>query len=515
MKSFEWGQIWPELKEFEELGRHRRVVPVVMKILVDDAAPVSLYRALADSNVGTFLLESAESDGTWSRWSFIGVSSRAWMTAVDGTATWYGDVPEGLIREGTTMEALNSALSELTSEPIEGLPPLTGGLVGTLGWDTLYDWWPHLRREAVAELPTPDAALCLVDELVVVDHRENCVWIIANAINRNNTPEGVERAWQDAVDRVTSIRERLNRPISARAAGLVDAEIPQPQWRVTKDEFKSSLDAAKNYIDAGEANQVVVSQRADIDVPADPLDVYRVLRSINPSPYMLFLRLPDGSKGGFTLVGSSPETLMRVTDRKVMTFPIGGTRPRPTDPLDDARVIEELKADPKEVREHMMLLDLSKDDLEKVCDPDTIEVFDPMAIKLFSHVIHITSTVIGQLREGMTSADCLAATFPAGTLSGAPKERSVGIIDELEPARRGLYGGVTGYFDFSGNADLAITIRTAIIKDGQASVQAGAGVVAQSDSEYEYNETLDKAGAAIKAIQIASQLAERDFSPNP
>lgn len=251
MKSFEWGQIWPELKEFEELGRHRRVVPVVMKILVDDAAPVSLYRALADSRVGTFLLESAESDGTWSRWSFIGVSSRAWMTAVDGTATWYGDVPEGLIREGTTMEALNSALSELTSEPIEGLPPLTGGLVGTLGWDTLYDWWPHLRREAVAELPTPDAALCLVDELVVVDHRENCVWIIANAINRNNTPEGVERAWQDAVDRVTSIRERLNRPISARAAGLVDAEIPQPQWRVTKDEFKSSLDAAKNYIDAG------------------------------------------------------------------------------------------------------------------------------------------------------------------------------------------------------------------------------------------------------------------------
>ena len=226
-------------------------------------------------------------------------------------------------------------------------------------------------------------------------------------------------------------------------------------------------------------------------------------------------RLPDGSKDGFTLVGSSPETLMRVTDRKVMTFPIGGTRPRPTDPLDDARVIEELKADPKEVREHMMLLDLSKDDLEKVCDPDTIEVFDPMAIKLFSHVIHITSTVIGQLREGMTSADCLAATFPAGTLSGAPKERSVDIIDELEPARRGLYGGVTGYFDFSGNADLAITIRTAIIKDGQASLQAGAGVVAQSDSEYEYNETLDKAGAAIKAIQIASQLAERDFSPNP
>lgn len=515
MKNFEWGQVWPELDEFADLGRNRRVVPVVTKILVDDAAPVSLYRALADSNVGTFLLESAEADGTWSRWSFIGVSSRAWMTSVDGTATWHGDVPEGLQREGSTMDVLNSALAELTSEPIDGLPPLTGGLVGTLGWDTLYDWWPHLRTDAPTEVPTPDASLCLADDLVAVDHRENCVWIIANAINRNNTPDGIERAWHDAVERVGSIRERLNRPISARASAIGDAEVPQPQWRVTKDEFEAAIQTTIDHIIAGEAGQVVVSQRADIDSPADPLDVYRVLRSINPSPYMLYLRLPDGTESGFTIVGSSPETLMRVSDGQVMTFPIGGTRPRPADPLEDARVIEELKADPKEVDEHMMLVGLSTKDLEKVCEPGSVDVVDLMAIKTFSHVIHITSTVIGQLREDVTSADCLAATFPAGTLAGDPRERAVEIISELEPARRGIFGGVTGYFDFSGNADLAITIRTAVIKDGKASVQAGAGVVAESDPAYEYEETQNKAGAVLKAIQIASQLAERGFSPTP
>lgn len=515
MRNFEWGEIWPQLQEFRDLGKNRRVVPVVTKILVDDAAPIALYRALADSQVGTFLLESAESDGTWSRWSFIGVSSRAWMTTFDGVATWHGDVPEGLLRQGSTIDVLGSALDELTSEPIDGLPPLTGGLVGTVGWDTLYDWWPHLRHEAPAELPTPDAALCLADDLVVVDHRENCVWIIANAINRNNTPEGIESAWQDAVERVGAMCERLNHPISARAAIITEIEVPEPRYRVTKDEFTDMITASKGYIDSGDVGQVVVSQRVDIDSPADPLDVYRVLRSINPSPYMLFLRLPDGSADGFTIVGSSPETLMRVSDGVVMTFPIGGTRPRPDDPLEDARVIEELKADPKEVHEHMMLLDLSKEDLKKVCDPETIEVHDLMTIKLFSHVIHIASTVTGRLREGATTADCLAATFPAGTLSGSPKERSVEIIDELEPSRRGSFGGVTGYFDFSGNADLAITIRTAVIKDGKAFVQAGAGIVAESDPECEYTETQNKAGAAIRAIQIASQLAEPDLSPNP
>ncbi|VEI12385.1 chorismate-binding protein [Trueperella bialowiezensis] len=513
MKNLEWGQIWPSLNEFADLGKSRRVVPVVTKILVDDAAPVGLYRALADSRVGTFLLESAESDGTWSRWSFIGVAARAWMTTFDGTATWHGDVPEGLLREGTTMEVLESALTELTSEPIDGLPPLTGGLVGTLGWDTLYDWWPDLRRKAPQEHTTPDAALCLADDLVVVDHRENCVWIVANAINRNNTPEGIERAYEDAVARVHAVRENLNRPASAHAATMSNVPAPQPQWRVSEEEFVAALDRAKAYIEAGEAEQIVVSQRADIDSPADPLDVYRVLRAINPSPYMLFLRLPDGTESGFTIVGSSPETLIRVTDGQAMTFPIGGTRPRPADPLDDARVIEELKADPKEVNEHMMLVELSKSDLAKVCDPQSIEVVDLMAIKVFSHVIHITSTVIGTLNEGTTIADCLAATFPAGTLSGSPKQRSVEIIDELEASRRGIFGGVTGYFDFSGNADLAITIRTAIVKDGKASVQAGAGVVAESDSHYEYTETQNKAGAAIRAIQLASQLSESAFSP--
>ncbi|MDP9805511.1 anthranilate synthase component 1 [Trueperella bonasi] len=508
MRNFTWGQIRPRLDEFEQLGKSRRVIPVVTKVFLDDAAPVALYRALADSKVGTFLLESAESDGSWSRWSLIGVSSRAWMTTFEGKAAWHGDVPEGIRKDGTTLDVLNSALAELTSEPIDGLPPLTGGLVGTLGWDTLYDWWPSLRRETPSDHVTPDAALCLADDVVAVDHRENCVWIIANAINRNNTPEGIERAWHDAVERVNAIKERLNRPRSAHPATVTQSDVPEPQWNMSQEEFEQKIRATQDYIAEGQASQIVISQRADIESPADPLEVYKELRSINPSPYMLYLRLPDGTQTGFTLVGSSPETLVRVAEGQVMTFPIGGTCPRPADPLDDARVIEELKADPKEVHEHMMLVDLSKEDLAKVCELGTIEVVDKMNIKKFSHVIHITSTVIGELRNGVTSADCLAATFPAGTLSGSPKQRAVEIIDELEPTRRGVFGGVTGYFDFSGNSDLAITIRTAVIKDGRASVQAGAGVVAESDPEYEYHETRNKAGASIKAIQIASQLAK-------
>lgn len=504
-----WGRIWPTLDEFSQRAQESRVVPVVKKILVDDAAPIVLYRLLAQSKPGTFILESAERDGTWSRWSFIGVSSRASLIARDGVARWHGDLPEGLVEEGRTIDVLQSALAELHSQPIEGLPPLTGGLIGALGWDVLYDWEPTLAKNAPSDTETPDVALCLADDMIAVDHQENAIWLIANAINRNNTAEGVERAYDDAVARIDAMTKALRDPVTlSPAVSIDDVALVEPQLHTSQPNFEEAVLRAKEAIVDGEVFQVVISQRADVECTADPLDVYRVLRTINPSPYMYYLRLHDDeSEAGFSVVGSSPETLMKSIDGRVTTFPIAGSRPRGKDPLEDHELAEELLKDPKEVSEHVMLVDLSRNDLAKVCVPGSVEVVDIMRIKRFSHIMHITSTVTGELRDDVSAVDALAATFPAGTLSGAPKPRAIELIDSLEPTRRGIYGGVVGYFDFSGNADLAIAIRTAVIADGQARVQAGAGIVYDSVPTTEFIETKNKAAAAVRAIQIANRLA--------
>lgn len=508
VRSLKWGEVWPSLEEFTELGKTRRVVPVVMKVLVDDAAPVALYRLLAQSKPGTFILESAERDGTWSRWSFIGTSSRASLVSRDGVATWFGDVPEGVKIQGSTLEVLESALTDLKSEALDGLPPLTGGLIGALGWDVLYDWEPQLRKKAPTNHDTPDVAMCLADDLIAVDHQENAVWIIANAINRNNTAEGIGDAYNDALQRIEQTRIKLTMEYSLHPAVVGENKQSEPTLQTSQPDFEAAVRQAKEAIVDGEVFQVVLSQRMDVECAADPLDVYRVLRTINPSPYMYYLRLSDTENpDGFSVVGSSPETLMKAIDGKITTFPIAGSRPRGKDPLEDHELAEELLKDPKELSEHVMLVDLSRNDLAKVCRPGTVEVVDMMHIKRFSHIMHITSTVTGELRDDVGPVDCLAATFPAGTLSGAPKPRAIELIDELEPFRRGIYGGVVGYFDFSGNADLAIAIRTAVISRGKASVQAGAGIVADSVPETEFVETKNKAAAAVRAIQIAGVLA--------
>lgn len=506
-KTIEWGQVWPSRAEFRELAKTRRVIPVATKILLDGASPVTIYRTLADSKPGTFILESAERDGTWSRWSFIGVSSRASLVMRGGHAHWIGDVPEGIELEGSTLDVLRSALNELASEPVAGLPPLTGGLVGALGWDVLYDWEPTLRHEAPVEHTTPDVSMALCDDLVVVDHKDSAVWLIANAINRNNTAQGVDEAWASALERLDAMRAKLSEPVSLNPAERVDVPLAEPQMRTSKPVFEANVERAKEAIRDGEVFQVVLSQRADVDSAADPIDIYRMLRAINPSPYMYYLQLADDENPeGFAMVGSSPETLLKAQDGRAMTFPIAGSRPRGADPLEDHELAQELLKDPKEISEHVMLVDLSRNDLAKICEPGTVEVSEMMSIKKFSHIMHITSTVTGKLRDDVTGIDALAATFPAGTLSGAPKPRAIEIIDELEPARRGLYGGVVGYFDFSGNSDLAIAIRTAIISRGRASVQAGAGIVADSVPETEYIETTNKAAAALRAVQLAEAL---------
>lgn len=501
-----WGATWPALDEFRGLAGTRRVIPVVRRLLADDTTPVGLYRTLAGGRPGTFVLESAEQDGSWSRWSFVGVRSRATLTVRDGRAVWTGDVPAGVPTEGDPLAVLGETLEVLRTPAVPGLPPLTGGLVGALGWDVVRHWEPTLPAAAPDELGVPEMTLLLASDLAVTDHRDGSVWLVANAINFDGTDARVDEAHADAVARLDAMQEALLRPAAPAAAHLVDAPAPTLEFRSTAAEYEAAVARGQEAIVDGEVFQVVLSQRLDLDCPAAPLDVYRVLRTINPSPYMYYLQLQDADGHDFAVVGSSPETLVKVTEGHVTTFPIAGSRPRGATPEEDRALHDELLADPKERAEHLMLVDLSRNDLVKVCEPATVEVVEFMAVRRFSHIMHICSTVVGRLRAGATALGAFTATFPAGTLSGAPKPRAIALIDEIEPARRGIYGGTVGYFDLAGDMDMAIAIRTALIRDGRASVQAGAGIVADSVPATEYQESRDKAAAAVRAVQVASRL---------
>jgi anthranilate synthase component 1 len=501
-----WGTTWPAVEEFRDLAATRRVIPVVRRLLADDTTPVALYRTLAAGRPGTFILESAEQDGSWSRWSFVGVRSRATLTVRDGRAVWTGDVPAGVPLDGDPLAVLSETLEVLRTPAVPGLPPLTGGLVGALGWDVVRHWEPTLPAAAPDELGVPEMTLCLASDLAVTDHRDGSVWLVANAINFDGTDARVDEAHADAVARLDAMQDALLRPAAPAAARLTDAPAPELEFRSSQAEYEQAVAAGKEAIVDGEVFQVVLSQRLDLDCPAAPLDVYRVLRTINPSPYMYYLQLQDADGHDFAVVGSSPETLVKVSEGHVTTFPIAGSRPRGATPEEDRALHDELIADPKERAEHLMLVDLARNDLVKVCEPATVEVVEFMAVRRFSHIMHICSTVVGRMRAGATALGALTATFPAGTLSGAPKPRAIALIDQIEPARRGIYGGTVGYFDLAGDMDMAIAIRTALIRDGRASVQAGAGIVADSVPATEYQESRDKAAAAVRAVQIAARL---------
>ncbi|AEG44219.1 anthranilate synthase component I [Isoptericola variabilis] len=503
-----WGATWPRLETFRELARDRRVIPVVRRVLADDVTPVGLYRTLAQGRPGTFVLESAEASGVWSRWSFVGVASRATLSSDGGQAVWTGDVPVGVPTSGDVLDVLGATLEALRTPPIEGLPPLTGGMAGALGWDVVRHWEPTLPATAPDELGVPELTLCLATDLVAVDHHTGSVWLVANAINADDTDERVDEAHADAVARLDALAARLAAPAPGVRTILrdeADVVVPELEFRSTRDEFEAAVRAGQEAIRDGEVFQVVLSQRLDLDCPADPLDVYRALRTINPSPYMYYFHLTDPAGRDFAVVGSSPETLVKVTEGHVTTYPIAGSRPRGATVEEDVALGEELLADPKERAEHLMLVDLSRNDLVKVCEPTSVEVVEFMATRRFSHIMHLCSTVVGRLRPGATALDALRATFPAGTLSGAPKPRAIALIDELEPASRGIYGGTVGYFDLGGNMDMAIAIRTAFIRDGRASVQAGGGIVADSVPALEYAESRNKAAAAVRAVQLAAR----------
>lgn len=508
------GHATPDLEGFRRLAQGRRVIPVVRRLLADAQTPVGLYRALCGERAGTFLLESAEHGRSWARYSFIGVRCAAMLTEINGEATWLGHAPAGVPHGGDPVAALRQTIDLLHTERIPGLPPLTGGMVGYAAYDAVRRW-ERVPDGNPDELGVPEIGFMLATDLAVFDHWDGSVLLIANAINYDATDERVDDAWADAVARLDVMEAALAHATPSTIATYDPDAHVDVRRRTEAADYLAAVERTKEYIRAGDAFQVVLSQRFEADCAASALDVYRVLRVTNPSPYMYLLRVPKPAGDGtqladevaFDIVGSSPEALVTVESGRARLHPIAGTRKRGATPEDDAALADDLLADIKERAEHLMLVDLGRNDLGRVSAAGSVEVVEFMQVERYSHVMHLVSTVVGDLGDGVTAYDALAATFPAGTLSGAPKPRAMEIIDELEPSKRGLYGGIVGYLDFAGDLDTAIAIRTALIRDGVAYVQAGAGIVADSVPESEEAECRNKAAAVLRAVAIAGTLS--------
>ena len=485
-----------------------RVVPVLREVFADGETPIGVYRKLAMGTPGGFLLESAEQGGIWSRWSFIGVRAFGVLTERGGVAHWidYG-LPAsralGADAPASPLQAPDTLYGRWRTPHHDDHPPLTGGLVGFIGWEAVREL-ERLPDAPPAEVEVPAQALSLVSELVALDHRRGTAVLIASALN-----DGVQDAdalWRRAQTQLDELQHGIAGASEAWIADVDLATEPDPIPRITPEAYRASVVRSQELIRDGEVFQVVISQRFDEELTAEPIDVYRVLRALNPSPYMYLLELESATGGPYTIVGSSPEALVKVEDGRVYSHPIAGSRPRGATPEADHDLEEELRADPKERAEHLMLVDLARNDLSKVCAAGTVEVTEFMRVERFSHIMHLVSSVEGDLRPEADVVDVFRATFPAGTLSGAPKPRALEIIDELEVAQRGVYGGVVGYFGLGGDADLAIAIRTATIVDGVAHVQAGGGLVADSDPETERMESQNKAAAPLRAVAIANAM---------
>ncbi|GGQ51608.1 anthranilate synthase component I [Couchioplanes azureus] len=506
------GAVTPDEAGFVAEAARRRVVPVTRRLLADGETPIGVYRKLA-GGPGTFLLESAEQgagSAAWSRYSFVGVRSAATLVERDGAAVWLGSPPAGVPMGGDPVAALRETVAALAAPGGErtgdGLPPLTGGMVGYLSYD-LVRRFERLPATAEDDLPLPELGMMLATDLVVLDHFDGSAILVANAVlPAGADAETARAAYHQAVGRLDAMTTALSRPTPPMISTVERAPAGDVVSRTAPGDYQKAVAAAKEAIRAGECFQIVVAQRFERATDADPLDVYRVLRATNPSPYMYLLRFDD-----FDIVGSSPEAHLKVSAadggvRRALLHPIAGTRWRGATPERDNALAAELLADPKERAEHVMLVDLGRNDLGRVCRAGTVEVPDFARIERYSHVMHIVSTVVGELRDDRTAFDALAATFPAGTLSGAPKVRAMEIIESLEPTRRGLYGGTVGYFGFAGDMDMAIAIRTALMRGGTAYVGAGAGIVADSDPAAEEQETRNKAAAVLAAIAAAETL---------
>ncbi len=487
------------LEEFERLSKEYNVVPVMKRLFAGVDTPVGLYQKLCGKRPDTFLLESAE-QGVWGRFSFIGVRSRGRLAASQGVA-WSSEasaLPNGTL-SSNPVDALREIQAAWKCAPTDY--PLTSGLVGFISWG-LTEHLENLPARKTQDYQIPLYTFLQFSELVIVDHqRSELVLVSVSFIDGSKKSKEL---YQEAVANLSSLESRLLEPtaplISEVSEGLVEYES-----NISREDFLGSVEKAKEYVRIGDVFQVVISQRFRQDFQGDSLDVYRALRASNPSPYMYLVRLQDES-GEFSIVGSSPEALVKVNGQRVITHPIAGSRPRNDSAILDEQLAQELQADEKEKSEHLMLVDLARNDLLRVCQPESLQVTEFMQIHRFSHVMHLVSTVEGDLRPGTTSVDALLATFPAGTLSGAPKPRALEIISELESSYRGLFGGVVGYFDYAGNADLAIAIRTTLIRDGVSYMQAGAGIVLDSNADSEYQETLSKAALVLNSVSLAKAM---------
>jgi anthranilate synthase component I len=506
-------EVEPDLERARELARDHNVIPMATRFVADTETPVSAFLKLRGQGP-SFLLESAEQGGRQGRYSFLGFRPRAVLRWADGTLSeWKGELDAAAPPVAThdapdPYAAVSEYLERLRVAPVEGLPPFAGGAVGFFGFDLVRTVEP-LGEPNPDPLGLPDMALMITDTLVCFDHQRHELTVLAHA--NVEAEDDVDAAFDRAVATIEEVRARLREPVPGDAHPSADPSAPGReagdaagrdvhfQSNMSREQFEDNVRRIIEYVHAGDAFQVVPSQRFSAPAPVEAFSIYRGLRTVNPSPYMYFLEFGD-----FQIAGASPEPLLKVTGRRVETRPIAGTYPRGDSEEEDRRRAEELLADPKERAEHVMLVDLGRNDLGRVSEYGSVEVEELMVVETYSHVLHIVSQVSGTLREGVTAMDALRATLPAGTLSGAPKVRAMQIIDELEPHKRGSYGGAIGYLSFSGDLDTAIHIRTVVVKDGMVHVQAGGGTVADAKPDYEYNESVTKAKAIFRAVELAA-----------
>ncbi len=493
----------PTRDEFRRLARQGNLIPVSRDILADMETPVSAFQRIRH-RPNAFLLESVEGGERIARYSFLGADPYLTFRSKGREAfiTENGETRTVALEAGRDpLHVLEELLADVRYVELPGLPRFVGGAVGYIG----YDWVRFLEpvgERATDDLNVDDVRLLLTDTLCIFDHVRHRIRVLANARVAPDTDP--DAAYDEAVAKVEALIATLQAPRAADPPKAGEgAARPDERFvsNLTKTEYKKMILAGKEYIGAGDIIQTVLSQRFSRPLHADPFDVYRALRSLNPSPYMFYLAFDNG----VTLTGASPEILVTEEKGKVTVRPIAGTRRRGATDEEDRALEVELLADEKERAEHIMLVDLGRNDIGRVCDYGTVKVDELMGVERYSHVMHIVSNVTGRLSPGKTAFDLLRATFPAGTLSGAPKVRAMQIIEELEPTRRGTYGGAIGYFSFNGNVDACITIRTLLVKDGVAYVQAGGGIVADSDPEAEYDETTAKSGAVRRAVEMAER----------
>lgn len=482
--------------KFKELAQTYTAIPVSRRMLADILTPVSLFLSIREDAVNPFLLESVEGGEHLARYSFLGCDPYQTLRFDGETTTLTAEGKSTITLDESYFEALNR-LTTVHSEPkLPELPRLTGGAVGFSSYDTVRQV-EHLPNVPDDDLSLPEAIWCFYDEVFAFDHVKQQIVLMKTVFVDNNSD--LKRSYEEAILCLDKMEEAANKPVIKTGSFKLDAE--ELSSNIEEKRFHEMVKRSKEYIYEGDIFQVVVSQRFEVPFEGDRFTLYRALRMVNPSPYLFFLDFDN-----FALVGSSPEVLVRVTGEEVRLLPIAGTRPRGSSHEEDLALEEDLKNDPKEIAEHIMLVDLGRNDLSRVCKSGSVHLERNQSIERFSHVMHIVSDVVGKITPGRTSVDALMQCFPAGTVSGAPKIRAMEIIDELEPTKRGPYAGAVGYFDFTGNMDTCIAIRTMVVAGNSVYIQAGAGIVADSDPAKEYEETKNKAGALVEALSVALKI---------